>query len=177
MQKLFGQSGVARSSAALVVMTALAACGGSNDSPAGSADTASLVLPVGLNEIKVALVNKVSDPFWTAKWNEPQSEQDWREVEHLAYQVELGGALMKFPGSGPMDNTWVSNPDWQQLSEQLSQDGARAVNAVRSRNRDLMNRAGAQLIETCEACHRAFGQDLPTLDRYGSQVELPPVSL
>ncbi|MBU2098159.1 MAG: cytochrome c [Gammaproteobacteria bacterium] len=160
----------------LALMATLVACGG-DDSPAGQAAVAELVLPIGINEVKVSLVNKVSDPFWTGKWNAPQNEQDWREVEHLAYQVELGGALMKFRGTGPMDETWVSNPDWQQLAEQLSQDGARAVNAVRSRNRELMDRAGAQLIETCEACHRAFGDNIPTLDMYGSQVELPPVSL
>lgn len=179
MHKLFGQSGkgvISKSTAAIAVMAALVGCSG-DDSPAGPAGTAELVLPVSVNEIKVALVNKVADPFWTAKWNEPQNEQDWRDIEHLAYQVELGGALMKLQGTGPMDETWVSNPDWQQMAEQLSQDGARAVNAVRSRNRDLMNRAGGQLIETCEACHRAFDSDLPTLDMYGSQLELPPVSL
>lgn len=179
MLKLSGRSGkhvVLKSAGALALAVVITGCGSGEESPAqGSAEA--LLLPVSVNEIKVSLVNKVSDPFWTGKWNAPQNEQDWREVEHLAYQVELGGALMKFQGTGPMDETWINNPDWQQLAEQLSQDGARAVNAVRSRNRELMDRAGAQLIETCEACHRAFKPDLPTLDMYGSQVELPPVSL
>jgi hypothetical protein len=161
-------------------MLALAAlmvgCGGGDDN-APQTGVAETVLPVSISEVKVSLVNKVADPFWTGTWNAPQSEQDWREIEHIAYQVKLGGALMKFRGTGPMDQTWISNPDWQQLAEQLSQDGARAVNAVRSRNRELMDRAGAQLIETCESCHRAFVPDLPTLDMFGSQVELPPVSL
>ena len=95
----------------------------------------------------------------------------------MAYQVELGGALLKYPGTGPLDREWTSSPDWQALSEQLSQDGARAVNAVRSRNRDLMDRAGGQLVDTCEACHRAFKPDLPTMDMFGDLPARPPVSL
>ncbi|MDO8908736.1 MAG: cytochrome c [Pseudohongiella sp.] len=179
MHKLSGRSGergITRSVTALALVAALVSCGG-GDNSSGQAGGGEVVLPVSINEIKVSLVNKVSDPYWTGTWNVPRNEQDWRELEHLAYQVELGGALLKFPGTGVMDKTWTSNADWQQLAEQLSQDGARAVNAVRSRNRELMDRAGSQLIETCEACHRAFQPDLPTLDRYGSQVALPPVSL
>lgn len=160
---------------AVASMAVLSACGGNDGgAPASSADTG---LPVSLNEIMVGLVNKVADPYWSGTWNSPQTEQDWRELEHLAYQVELGGALLKFPGTGPMDRAWTDNPDWQQLAEQLSQDGARAVNAVRSRNRDLMDRAGGQLIETCEACHRAFKPDLPTLEQMAGMPTKPPVSL
>ena len=109
-------------------------------------------------------------------WNNTQTEQEWREIEHLAFQVEIGGALLKLGGTGPMDATWVANPDWQQLSEQLSQDGARAVNAARSRNRELMDRAGPQLIETCDACHRAFAPDMQPLSAYRTGLELPDVS-
>lgn len=153
----------------------LTACGGGNND--AGVDSVEVVLPVSLNEVMVALINKAADPLWAASWNSPQTEQDWRELEHLAYQVELGGALLKYPGTGPLDREWTSSPDWQALSEQLSQDGARAVNAVRSRNRDLMDRAGGQLVDTCEACHRAFKPDLPTMDMFGDLPARPPVSL
>lgn len=168
---------VLRVAAVLAVLTSLAACNDSSTTNGGPVAAGETALPVSLSEIKVALVNKVADPYWPAIWNNPQSEQDWRELEHLAFQVEVGGALLKLPGSGAMDRSWVASADWQQLAEQLSQDGARAVNAVRSRNRGLMDRAGTQLLDTCEACHQAFNPDLPSLDRYGSQVSLPPVSL
>jgi cytochrome c556 len=160
---------------ALVLCSALTACSGSDESSAAEANA--VVLPVSLNEVMVALINKAADPLWAAVWASPQSDQDWRELEHLAYQVELGGALLKYPGTGPLDQAWTSNPDWQRLAEQLSQDGKRAVNAVRSRNMDLMERAGGQLVETCESCHRAFKPDLPTMDMFGELPARPPVSL
>jgi len=160
---------------ALVLSSMLVACSGADESPAAAATE--VVLPVSLNEVMVALINKAADPIWAAVWAGPQSDHDWRELEHLAYQVELGGALLKYPGTGPLDQAWTSNPDWQQLAEQLSQDGKRAVNAVRSRNMDLMERAGGQLVDTCEACHRAFKPDLPTMDMFGELPARPSVSI
>ena len=155
----------------------LAACDSGGPRDNGSVATVEVALPVSLNEVKVGLINKVSDPMWTGTWNAPQNERDWRELEHLAFQIEVGGTLLKYPGTGPRDREWTSSSDWQALASQLSQDGARAVNAVRSRNRDLMDRAGGQLIETCEACHRAFNPSMPTLDRIGELPQRPPVSL
>ncbi|MEX2335588.1 MAG: hypothetical protein WD600_15105, partial [Pseudohongiella sp.] len=114
------------------------------------------------------------DPSWTVRWNDPQNENDWRELEHLAFQVQVGGGLMQAAGTGPMDAEWVADPEWQRLAAQLEQDGIRAVNAVRSRNVALMQRAGGQLIETCESCHREFASDLPMLDQ---MTESPRVSL
>lgn len=132
------------------------------------------VLSVSLNDVMVAMVNKAADPAWTTTWNNPQSDRDWRELEHLAFQVQIGGGLMQVAGTGPMDAEWVADAEWQRLAAQLEQDGIRAVNAVRSRNIELMQRAGGQLIETCESCHQRFAEDLPTLDQ---RDEPPRVSL
>lgn len=151
----------------------LAACGGAEQASSSSPAQ----LPVSLNEVMVALINHSADPIWAAMWDNPQSDRDWRELERLAYQVEIGGALLKLPGSGPLDEAWTSSPRWQQLAEQLQQDGVRAVSAVRSRNYDLLQRAGDQLVDTCEACHREFKPDLPTMDMFGELPRLPPVSL
>jgi hypothetical protein len=160
---------------AVLGMTTLVACGGGSETADGGADE--ITLPVSLNEVMVALINDAADPIWAAMWNNPQTDRDWRQLERLAYQIEIGGSLLVFPGTGPLDEAWTSNPRWRELASQLSQDGARAVNAVRSRNFDLMQRAGDQLIETCETCHREFKPDLPTMDMFGELPQLPPVSL
>lgn len=158
-----------------VLSSILIACGGGQDS--GQQGSQQVVLPISLNEVMVAMINKAADPLWAATWAVPQTEEDWRELEHLAYQVQVGGVLLRYPGTGPLDAAWTASAQWQQYSDQLSQDGARAVYAVRSRNRDLMDRAGSQLVETCEACHRVFKPDLPTMDMFGELPVRPPVSL
>jgi hypothetical protein len=170
-----GYAGFARMLLAAGGLSLLVACadnGGDNPPPVTAAS-----LPVSLNEVMVALINHSADPIWAAMWNNPQTDREWRELERLAYQVEIGGALLKLPGTGPLDAAWTASPRWQQLADQLQADGVRAVSAVRSRNFDLMQRAGDQLVETCEACHREFKPDLPTMDMFGELPLLPPVSL
>jgi len=134
-------------------------------------------LPVSLNEVMVALVNHAADPIWAATWNNPESDRDWRELERLAYQIQIGGALMQYPGTGPLDAQWVADERWMEWSSQMSRDGQRAVNALRSRDMDLIFDAGSRLVETCEACHTAFRPDIPTMGMFGELSQLPPVSL
>jgi galactokinase len=153
-------------------LTALTAC--SDNQSASQSANQGPALPVSLNDVMVALVNKATDSDWTAVWNNPQTDRDWRELEHLAFQVQTGGGLMQAAGTGPMDAEWVADAEWQRLAAQLEQDGIRAVNAVRSRNIELMQRAGGQLIETCESCHQQFATDLPRLDQ---MTQRPAVSL
>lgn len=154
----------------LSVLTAV--LGGCGDN--GSTEVSRL--PVSLNEVMVALVNQAADPLWAATWNNPESERDWRELERLSYQVQLGGVMLSIPGTGPLDDEWVADSRWQELSEQLARDGAAAVRAVRDRDLDSMAGVGSNLVDTCEACHRIFKPDLPTMGMFGELSPLPPVS-
>lgn len=134
-------------------------------------------LPVSLNEVMVALVNHAADPIWRADWDQPETDAEWREVERLAYQIQIGGALLQFPGTGPMDDDWVADPAWNSFAQQMSEAGRRAVNSARARDQTLIRRAGDELVESCEACHIAFKPDLPTMDMFGELPVLPPVSV
>lgn len=149
----------------------LAAC--DSGQPAVSVETR---LPVSINEVMVSQINHAADPFWQFAWGEPESDRDWRELERLAYQVQVGAAMIKVPGTGPMDKVWTDSREWQQHAERLNQDGARAVAAVRSRDMGRVEQAGFQLMDTCEACHRDFRPDLPAMREFGDLPALPPVS-
>jgi hypothetical protein len=61
----------------------------------------------------VALVNHAADPIWVAAWRSPESDSDWRNLERMAVQLEVGGALLAIPGTGPNDQEWVADPAWQ----------------------------------------------------------------
>ena len=130
-----------------------------------------LRLPVSINEVMASLVNHSADPIWVAAWRNPQTDTQWRELEHLAKQLEIGGALLSIPGTGPMDEQWTSNADWRNFADQLSQAAARAVNAARARDVQLISRSGDEIVDICEACHIAYKPDLPTMNIYG---ELSP---
>jgi hypothetical protein len=128
-------------------------------------------LPVSINEVMASLINHSADPIWIAAWRNPQTERDWRELEHLARQLQLGGSLLTIPGTGPVDEQWTSRQGWQQYSTDLSAAAERAVNAARSRDVELIARAGDEIVAICEGCHIDFKPDLPTMNIYG---ELSP---
>lgn len=130
-------------------------------------------LPVSLNEVMVALVNHSADPIWLAAWRNPQSDKDWRNLERMAYQLQVAGALLVIPGNGPMDEEWTSDSRWTAWASQLESAGDRAVKAVAARDITRIASSGDQIVEICEGCHIDFKPDLPTSGMFG---ELSPTA-
>lgn len=133
-------------------------------------------LPVSLNEIMVALVNQAADPIWVADWRQPQSEPEWRYLEHLARQLELAGPLLKMAGTGPVDDIWVADERWQAFADRLTQVGKQTLVAVQSRDQAAIRLAGDDLVQLCEDCHKVFKPDIPTGRLYGDPSPLPPIN-
>lgn len=161
----------------LLVAIALIALAGCDGGEGESGPQEEPRLPVSLNAVMVSLINAAADPIWVATWNAPANDAEWRQLERLAYQIQIGGSLIQIPGSGPRDEEWTSDPRWIALAQQLSENGRQAVEAVRSRDRAEMDRVGNELVNTCEACHVEFKPDLPTMDMFGELPQLPPASL
>ncbi len=130
-------------------------------------------LPISINEVMASLINHSADPIWVAAWKNPQTDEDWRELEHLARQLQLGGSLITIPGTGPVDTMWTGREAWHEYSMALAASAGRAVNAARSRDVELISRAGDEIVEICESCHIDFKPDLPTMNIYG---ELSPTA-
>jgi hypothetical protein len=166
MKNLFRRKALAQGIAGLAVIVGLSAC-----QPAQEAEE--FRLPISINEVMASLINHSADPIWIAAWRNPRSERDWRELEHLSRQLQIGGALLTIPGTGPSDEQWTGRSEWQQFSMQLSEAAGRAVNAARSEDIELIGRAGDEIVDICESCHIEFKPDLPTLNIYG---ELSPTA-
>ena len=128
-------------------------------------------LPVSLNTVMVALVNQAADPLWVASWHNPESDAEWRELERRAVQLELAGALLSTPGTGPKDELWTKNEDWNRWSDALRAVGTNAVVAVKARDLAKISVVGDRIVEICEGCHVAFKPALPTGGEFG---ELSP---
>ena len=158
---------------AALLAVLLAACDSGEQQATGAVQTR---LPVSIDEVMVSQINHFADPYWQTMWASRQSDRDWRELERLVYQVQIGAEMMQVPGTGSDDQAWTDHQEWQQYARQLSQDGARALAVVRSRSTERMGEVGDQLAQTCEACHRVFRPDLPTLGLFSELPALPPVS-
>lgn len=157
------------------------ACGGppraTPEVPAAAAPPVTLSqaprLPVSLNDVMVALVNEAADPLWVAAWKQPETDRDWRELERRAYQLELAGSLIAYPGTGALDVKWAAKPEWRSWSNQLRDVGAKAVAATQARDILAISRVGDSIVAVCEGCHATFKPDFPTQGKFG---ELSPTS-
>jgi hypothetical protein len=118
-----------------------------------------LQLPVSLHEVMVTLVNYAADPIWAATWKSPQTDREWSDLERLASQLEVAGALLTLPGTGPMDKEWAANPQWQAFAIQLRDAGGRALKAIRQRDKVAISAAGDHIVEVCRGCHAVFKPD------------------
>lgn len=130
-------------------------------------------LPISINEVMASLINHSADPIWIAAWRNPQNNDDWRELEHLARQLQVGGALLSMPGTGPADRAWTEDPKWRTYAQQLSDSAAIAVNAARAKDVEMISRAGDEIVDICESCHIDFKPAIPTMNIYG---ELSPTA-
>ena len=136
-------------------------------------DCAEAPLPVSLNEVMVALVNHSADAIWEADWRKPRSDAGWLELERMAYQLQLGGALLVIPGDGPMDRAWAGHPDWIAWSRQLEAAGERALEAVSARDVDAIRKSGDEIVAICEGCHVDFKPPLPSSGKFGAPSAKP----
>jgi hypothetical protein len=152
----------------LVCLAGLAGC-----EPDSSRTPDTPTLPVSLNEVMVALVNQAADPIWIAAWRDPETDADWRRLQRMAYQLQLAGALLVIPGTGPRDHEWAADDRWISWAGKLEAAGQRAVAAVDSRDSTRIARSGDELVDVCEGCHIDFKPEKPTGGVFG---ELSPTA-
>ena len=118
-----------------------------------------LQLPVSLREVMVTLVNYAADPIWAAAWMSPQTDQEWNDLERLASQLEVAGALLTIPGTGPMDRERVADPKWQAFAVQLRDAAGSALEVIRKRDKAAISAAGDDIARVCKGCHAVFRPD------------------
>lgn len=127
-----------------------------------------VTLPISLNAVMVSLVDHASEPLWLDAYEPPTTDAGWREAEHHAYQMAIGGKLIQLAGTGPNDAVWVADPKWISMADEMSAAGMDALSAAKARNVALLNTAGDRLVAACEACHKEYKLGLPSMGIYKS---------
>jgi hypothetical protein len=120
---------------------------------------------VSINAIMVDLIDHASHEIWDAAGDPtatPKNDRDWGELEHHATQLAAAGSLIMLGGTGEADAGWVQQVPWKQYSQELSTAGTAARDAVRARNVEALSKAGDQLVDSCEKCHKQFKPESPT---------------
>ena len=120
--------------------------------------------PVSINAAMVSIVDHAGHQLWNVegKGKAPKTKADWENLAEHATQLAAAGALVRIPGMGVNDVTWVATPSWQKWSRALSDAGIAALKATEGENREALVAANGQLVEACEGCHKEFKPQLPS---------------
>lgn len=121
-------------------------------------------LPISINALMVAQVDHAGHELWDAgkEGHAPKTAQDWEEIEHHAMQLAAAATLVSLGGTGQADLGWVVKPDWKPLAQKLSDTAMRAVDAAHAKDLTALTKAGDDLTDVCESCHKAFKPQIPS---------------
>lgn len=159
LQRLAGFGKFAGVTVLAVIVTACSDPGGG----AGTSGQAGS-LPVSTVEVMESLINHSADPLFAVSWGSPRTEEEWVELEQMARQLQLGGALLPVPGTGALDGEWTSDAAFADYAAQLSAAAGRALDAAQSRREQQLQQVGTEITAVCNGCHRDFAPDLPAFN-------------
>ena len=120
---------------------------------------------VSLNQVMVGVVDHNAHLLWNAAVDEwaPQNDADWHELEHAAVTLAATGNVILLGGSGPDDLAWAEKADWSALTQRETDAALAILLAVQNKDRDALSKGGDDLVEACEACHKEYKPDLPSI--------------
>jgi hypothetical protein len=120
--------------------------------------------PVSINASMVSIVDHAGHQLWNVEQegNKPKTRAHWENLAEHATQLAAAGALVRVPGTGVQDMTWVATPGWQKWSRAMSDAALAALKATEGENFEALVAANGQLVESCEGCHKEFKPELPS---------------
>ena len=73
----------------------------------------------------VWVVDHAAHQLWNAEKEgmAPKTDADWESIVEHGTQLAAAGALIRLPGTGPSDRTFVQQPDWQKFGAAMSDAG------------------------------------------------------
>ena len=102
----------------------------------------------------ISVLVPASDALWAA--DDPAANEAWQKLEAAAQVVIAVGASIKIGGSGPQDQHWAGQAEWQTFAGQMTTAAGQALQAIRNRDIDALYVANDALYQSCEGCHLKF---------------------
>jgi hypothetical protein len=111
-----------------------------------------------INDLMVNVVTPATDTLWGIE--DPQTDAEWQVFVDAANTVIDAGNAIKAGGTGPSDDEWAANAEWQAFADRLIAAATDARQAAREKDLEAMWSAGDVMYPPCEECHLQFHPDL-----------------
>lgn len=129
---------------------------------ATTTDREFIEMQTSINAIMVAVVDWAAHEVWEAGYAETMTGRNWLTVKQYATQLLASGTLVSLGGTGPADESWVTNPEWQRWSARMIRNTNEILRAIEEQDQELLRTSGENLLDSCEGCHEIFKPTIPT---------------
>ena len=129
---------------------------------ATTTDREFIEMQTSINAIMVAVVDWAAHEVWEAGYAETMTGRNWLTVKQYATQLLASGTLVSLGGTGPADQSWVTNREWQRWSARMIRDTNEILRAIEEQDQELLLTSGEKLLDSCEGCHEIFKPTIPT---------------
>ena len=131
--------------------------------PAAAAAAPVEIAPVAtVKQIMVGITNPAAYVVYeavgtknTAKGLEeiaPQTDEDWQKVGSAGAAIIESGNLMLMGGRA------IDKGDWVKMTNDMMEQGKKAMAAAAAKNKDKIVEAGGDLNTTCDNCHARYSR-------------------
>ena len=113
-----------------------------------------------VKQLMTSVVEPAAEVYWDAVGSVedssgvtalyPKTPEEWDTVRNSAYVVAESGNLLMMPSRA------IDQGDWMALSVAMIDASKRAIKAAEARDTSAVFNAGADLYETCTACHARY---------------------
>jgi len=129
---------------------------------ATTTDREFIEMQTSINAIMVAVVDWAAHEVWESGYAETLTGRNWLTVRQYATQLLASGTLISLGGTGPADQTWVNNAEWQRWSARFIRDAREILQAIEDQDQAMLQASGEKLLDTCNGCHEIFKPTIPT---------------
>jgi hypothetical protein len=109
---------------------------------------------MSVDDLMTTVIAPATDTLWGIE--NPQTDEDWQVFSDAANVVIEAGEAIKIGGTGPDDDVWADDPEWDAFADQMIGAGRDALAAANDRDIEAMFTAGEVLYPPCEECHIQF---------------------
>ena len=113
-----------------------------------------------VRQLMAAILEPAADVYWDAVGTiedsagvtalYPRTAEQWTAVRNSAYVVAEAGNLLMMPPRAR------DQGEWMRLSLAMIETGKRAIKAAEARDTAAVFNVGAELYDTCTACHSRY---------------------
>jgi hypothetical protein len=109
---------------------------------------------LSIKQVMQSVITPATNTLWEIY--EPESEEQWLQLEQAAIATIAAGTLTGLGGVGEQDMQSAQEPDYQSFNRLMIKAAQDALSAIEKRDVAAFQQAADALYPPCEGCHLVY---------------------